>query len=245
MRALSKNIVYLLLAFYSSIAISKTGPSFNCTKAESKIDISICNDETLSFLDYVMADIYHYVKSHTKKKEELVNNQKEWIKYRNYYFYKEDVGDEEGLECSNTSYLPTCYSERIGKLIGFLDSKDELNEYLYKKYRKILGYGDIPKEKVAAFLYENQYRNAFNQITWAYPCTGYTETVLKYSPPILITEIHGSNTCGGSSAAFRTIVGYCEETSTFVEKMRLDVPVYSENIDYEESIGALQKIGCE
>lgn len=245
MGKLLKYLLSLSFLLNSHTVFAWYGPSFNCTKATRIIDKAICADERVSFLDQVMSDVYVYILSTENNDDEIIKTQREWIKYRDHYFSIGPLGDEEGEECSDISRLPECYSQRINKVYQFTHNEKDLNDYLSTKYRVVLGYSDIPEDKIERLLFENRFNTALNQITWAYDCVSDTEKVLKYSSPVLITEVYGSNACGGTSSAYRHIVKYCESTTGFTEVSRLDVAIYPEAVNYPKELDALNVIKCK
>lgn len=81
-------------------------PSFECRKAKSKIEISICGDEKLSNLDRDLSNAFQVAKTHAKDKS-LVSEQKRWVLKRNQTCLS-DMNLKKCLEIS--------YEERIKDL---------------------------------------------------------------------------------------------------------------------------------
>jgi uncharacterized protein YecT (DUF1311 family) len=214
----------ILFAVASGISLAgneqnTAGPSFNCDRATSKVEKEICFGASaeVRLMDLYMTDLYRHVLERSNDPDSVRERQRKWLYYRDNYYDREDIGDELGLECSYRR-LHDCYSRQIEQLWSELPTGtfEEVASAMYYKYRDILGLNKIPNSKVEAFLYERQARNAVLQIgEW---CNSYEERVVLYAEPVLVTEQHGSNTCGGTSHAYRNLRIYCESDSTFVEK---------------------------
>lgn len=70
--------------------------SFNCNKAKTKIEFTLCQSSELAYADRVLSQLYLQLK--TKQLDNIVTQQKEWIKDRN--------------TCSNSPNLTQCLSDK-------------------------------------------------------------------------------------------------------------------------------------
>jgi uncharacterized protein len=58
-------------------------PSFDCTKATSSVEITICSDPSLSALDVRMAQLYQRARRNPRvDRKALLASQREWWKFR-------------------------------------------------------------------------------------------------------------------------------------------------------------------
>lgn len=85
--------------------------SFDCGKASTNIEKTICNDRTLSEFDYAMAYHYRTVLALTsgKERQDTIERQRKWLKHRN---------GECGEVGSGNACLSKLYSARIKELEG-------------------------------------------------------------------------------------------------------------------------------
>jgi hypothetical protein len=81
--------------------------SFNCNKAKTKIEFAICQSSNLAYADIVLSKLYFQLK--TKLLNNIVNQQKEWIKDRD--------------TCSNSLDLTQCISDKYSNRILTLQQK--------------------------------------------------------------------------------------------------------------------------
>jgi len=100
--------------------------SFDCSKANSRVEHKICSSQTLSFLDDTMYYVYHYIKSKIKRTNpymvsQFIEQQKEWLK------------SSRNL-CETDDCLVQSYISRINKMIfHFINpapSPEDNNVYL-------------------------------------------------------------------------------------------------------------------
>jgi len=99
-------LTYQVLLFASS-------PSFNCRKASTIIEYTICGSETLSKLDSTMAQKYFELKRQFDgdKYRDLVSKQRSWLRERN--------------KCSNIQCLEILYIKQIAFLSSKFEEKEE------------------------------------------------------------------------------------------------------------------------
>ena len=111
--------------------------SFDCKKASTKIDKTICNDPNLSNLDSLLGDTYKELKVMIVKKELskkdvkslkslFINTQRKWLKNRNKSCKRYD-------EIELKSCLDDHYSQRIQKLKVFTTD----GSFVYRSYENI------------------------------------------------------------------------------------------------------------
>ena len=80
MEKLSK--IFTFLSFLLSVSFSA---SFDCSKAKLEVEKIICEFPSLSKLDEDMTKAYKYMLSisNETQKQELIEEQRKWLKYRN------------------------------------------------------------------------------------------------------------------------------------------------------------------
>lgn len=105
-----KKIIFILL-MVSGFSPFIYAASFDCGKASTNIEKTICNDRTLSELDYAMAYHYRSVLSlaSVKERQDAIKGQRKWLKYRN---------GECGKISNGNACLSKLYSARIKELEG-------------------------------------------------------------------------------------------------------------------------------
>lgn len=79
-----------------------TGPSFDCHKAQSFVEKSICSDEALAALDLRMSEAFKSVVSQSAPATSLRAEQREWIKVRD--------------ACTEIACIKASYESRLGVL---------------------------------------------------------------------------------------------------------------------------------
>jgi uncharacterized protein len=95
-------ILLLVLSIMAQVDISSAA-SFDCSKATSIVDRSICADPVVSGLDEDLAKVYSKARVDSNFSNELLENQRAWLRTRN------DCGN-------NSSCLVKSYRERIAQL---------------------------------------------------------------------------------------------------------------------------------
>ena len=103
------------------------GPSFDCDKAFTKVELAICGNESLALLDRNLSNVYTQLKKDLPqtKFQLLQNTQKAWVKNRDRL---------SALNKYKIKYLTSLYSDRISFLKSFNDKKSNLLVE-YKTYR--------------------------------------------------------------------------------------------------------------
>ncbi|MDR1037609.1 MAG: lysozyme inhibitor LprI family protein [Deltaproteobacteria bacterium] len=100
----------LYLAFPSALAAQ---PSFDCSKASSSVEITICNNSNLSRLDRQMSDLYNEARrSPYIDNKELLSVQRSWWRQRE-------------SQCGRSRRAVDCLEQM------YYDRINELNEMLY------------------------------------------------------------------------------------------------------------------
>jgi len=93
----------------SRLALAQTllpdGPSFDCSKARSRIDRSICADSSLAALDRRLAELFAIAQAQTLDPGELKKTQRKWLRGRD---------DCEAADC-----IAQSYQQRIETLATF------------------------------------------------------------------------------------------------------------------------------
>ena len=97
-------IKVIMLTFFV-VASSSYGASFDCSKAGTFIEISICDNDTLSKLDEELAKVYRKAKKSTNIKA-LKKEQRKWVK-------------QKRNSCQNVPCLTVRYRMRINALKNY------------------------------------------------------------------------------------------------------------------------------
>lgn len=105
-----------LIFMISVFILSLHSASFNCKKANTFIEHTICNDAELSKLDDILATTYKETMSRVSNKENLKNLQFTWLK-----------NDREA--CKNMQCLKEQYSKRIEFLNSYYDKQTFNNPF--------------------------------------------------------------------------------------------------------------------
>jgi uncharacterized protein len=102
-------IIAHLIPACAFTAIAQTGPSFDCHKAHSQVEQTICASPSLSSSDLQLADLYA-TKRQTLKTDEFVqvqNSQRDWMQARSSIC---------ATRSASESCLAKLYTARIGEL---------------------------------------------------------------------------------------------------------------------------------
>jgi uncharacterized protein len=106
------SVILIAVAISSGYALDAyaQGPSFNCSKASSSVEITICQDKDLSQMDQRLSDIYSLARKYNDHdqtlKEQITSSQKSWLKER----------DQCGVAQNAKMCLSDVYSHRIDEL---------------------------------------------------------------------------------------------------------------------------------
>lgn len=135
------------LLFASSLLVSpliSTAASFDCTKASTQIEKTICGNDSISRLDEVLASAYKAAKLSSADPDRLQADQKEWVRSRN--------------ACKNEECVKTSYETRLGQLQpGAKKEKDgELNKITAKSKYEQGKESFEKKDYVLAFTFFNE-----------------------------------------------------------------------------------------
>lgn len=225
-----KNVLLILFTFLfcaHSHASPKIGPSFNCEKASTKVEVEICSNPFLSFLDLYLSDIYKLaLEKDPENNEKLKSEQRKWLKNaRNNLCLQDDfswseLAKEHGIDSVSTTNLEKCYVLRAAEL-NLLPCDEEA---LCNKYKEILSKVSTIPELMStigssdADFFRN-YGNKFNLSNSLDPAEKYI--IDKYSESVIadlftkcysarpsiyyrddnffIAQHWGSTTCGGTS----------------------------------------------
>lgn len=99
----TQSLVIAGLLSLSCNAFTANNPSFDCAKASTFVEKSICSDSKLSELDILLMSSYKKAYSTTKDQESLKTEQKSWLKnVRN--------------TCQNNKCLEDAYNSRMSQL---------------------------------------------------------------------------------------------------------------------------------
>ena len=148
---MKKIIVISLLLFTSNLYSSeKIQPSFDCSKAKTRVEKLVCSDEVLSILDRDMQKAYDlmmgkydlaYMNEEAKEEikpylEKLKQSQIDWVKYRDKYCNTEK-DKEEFRRCVLNEYYYRIKSivPRYDRRTGFsINDKNSTNDLCYNYF---------------------------------------------------------------------------------------------------------------
>ncbi|MDR1314634.1 MAG: lysozyme inhibitor LprI family protein [Deltaproteobacteria bacterium] len=100
---------FIVFAFPNSLSAQ---PSFDCRKASSSVEITICNSRTLANLDSQMAALYEAARNASYiDSKELLASQRRWWRQRDSQCGR----SRRAVEC-----LEDMYNDRIGELNSML-----------------------------------------------------------------------------------------------------------------------------
>ena len=116
------------LALLLSVGVGSVGKaaSFDCNKATTETEITICSDPELSALDELMGQLWKDL----DPSDILVAEQKAWLKQR-------DEPQPEGSSETNPEYLYYKYLPRIAILMGQLNQRDVINIFENNDYWQV------------------------------------------------------------------------------------------------------------
>lgn len=179
-------------------------PSFNCEKAQTEIEKTICEDKDIALLDMYMSDLYQTILD-MGVNSEIRADQINWIKnVRNRSCIQgSKLGEKLNKQLSN------CYYDRIRELQGY----SAIGKNFQKKYFEIiLSQGEFtdpksisdPAEKYVA---EIHLQNAFNNMV--IDTNNISPKILYWDKKFLILHYYGSSYGGGSSIVYNNRVKLC------------------------------------
>lgn len=243
MKILSLIFLYFLFPLQSTAA-NNLGPSFNCQKASTKIELEICSSKLLSFLDLYLSDIYKLsLKKFPENVDNLKKSQRDWLKnHRDNSCLKGDFSwssyaDQYGIDAISTTNLEKCYVLRATE-IGQLPCYDP---ELCNKYKNILSkISKIPELMSSIgsdeenFLIE--YGRKFNSLENIDPaeryvldkyseyvledlfpkCFGVRPSIYYQNGNFFIIQYFGSTVCGGTSIISNQKANLCIKNNSVV-----------------------------
>ena len=111
------------VALLFSVGICSVGnaASFDCNKATTETEITICADRYLSALDELIASAYFEAKRSRNDKQSLIESQRAWILERDVILQNFSKADEEFLSAQDQLHeiLASRLSELLNELTGF------------------------------------------------------------------------------------------------------------------------------
>jgi len=222
------------LLFFSSLSIAYDfGPSFDCEKATTKAELTICSEPYgyVRALDLYLSDVYKLALKQ-KDPNRMRKSQRAWLNVRDECSSR----PLSTIEPYANNNFAECYVERINYFIN--EEKVVLTDDFYEKYRSLIGFkvwkeGATPADR---FLYAKNSMAAVEGIVYAGCFTG-SEHVLLYDSPVLISGSRGSNHCSGTSFPYRFETTYCEIETGFTKKSVRDC-VGGDLGEYIESVRA-------
>ncbi|MDA9940688.1 lysozyme inhibitor LprI family protein, partial [Planktomarina temperata] len=111
------------LALLFSVVVGSVGnaASFDCNKATTETEITICADPYLSALDELIASAYFEAKRSRNNKQSLIESQRAWILERDEILQNFSKNDEEFRSAQDQLHeiLASRLSELLNELTGF------------------------------------------------------------------------------------------------------------------------------
>lgn len=211
-------LVAALLFYFSQCVAYDFGPSFDCEKATTQAELTICSEpyRYVRVLDLFLSDVYKLALKQ-KNPNRIRKSQRDWLKVRD--------------ECSSRplSYIEPyannnfaeCYVERINYFLN--EEKVVLSDEFYEKYKGLIGFKVLGESATPAdqFLYAKISRAAVEGIVYA-GCFTEFEYVLLYDFPVLVSGSRGAHHCSGTSFPYRFETTYCETETGFIKKSMRD-----------------------
>lgn len=111
------------------IASSVQAASFDCTKAQSKVENLICRDADISKLDDELYAAYKTALKNEKQASEVQQSQRQWIKKRN--------------ECVDAQCLAASYRSRTGALNVAIGEKIKFSDIGKESYYLVMSKDDV------------------------------------------------------------------------------------------------------
>lgn len=238
----------LLLMFLLSMVPLSQAASFDCTKAVTNIDKTVCSNYELSQLDEKQSELFYSIKSMLNKQEfdSLLHEQRYWLKERNKYCdlngvsegcligsYKRRINTLEHhiyeLERYKSKDAPKTiqYAGKYGEFkIYPLDDKTILF-YFYKKYGHSSGVllGEVPIEDGVGFFELEKWGGCHWKMT-------FKEKSLK------IDTIDNKTSCGfgNNIYAHGNHIRYSKANPVFFRDQQEGLPVYFRDIAEQRAI---------
>lgn len=136
--------------------VDNFGPSFNCSKAATKIEKAICADKLTSDYDSVMNYLYQAIlrKLPSEEAVSLKQEQKNWLSKEREEAFREDKRLIESNYFEGQAWvsrLQIAYGDRIKHLLS--SYKNLLAEFLFGEFEKQTAENSIPKPLKYAFFY--------------------------------------------------------------------------------------------
>ncbi|MHB8624486.1 MAG: lysozyme inhibitor LprI family protein [Sulfuricaulis sp.] len=104
-----KRISWIILGWLTLLATAQAA-SFDCEKAVSTIEKTICGDDELSKLDEKLYTAYKNALQNDKHANSIRHSEEQWIKDRNH--------------CTDAACMKIAYEKRITELTSIADSRD-------------------------------------------------------------------------------------------------------------------------
>ncbi|WP_156956641.1 lysozyme inhibitor LprI family protein [Candidatus Odyssella acanthamoebae] len=141
MLTLRTTILFLSITLSSSFSNQQTFPSFDCARASTASEKTICSDDDLSQLDKLLAIIYRLALDNTPTAAQTKTTQIQWLKER--------PSDRENLIHS--------YEKRIQELLSDKTIFPHVINYLTEGDKNIKEKTDPLKAILATYLIDKQY----------------------------------------------------------------------------------------
>ncbi|GLQ30832.1 hypothetical protein [Litoribrevibacter albus] len=237
---------------YSELgAVNSIPPSFNCDLASTEIEKKICFSESshdLGELDFFLGELFKITLKHSPDSLIVRRTQREWLKYRNEYYNRYDIGDEDGFECSR-KYLTECYQWGISRLYYLIRQfPEEKQEAAYKEISEVeremlelWGVGDRKENQIDDFFYSLQKESLLSNI--GPDCTYATYNLIKVSMNAVIYRATYGRTCQGMghSAVLRLA---CSIEGQYQVINEVELNVGKDYLNYEKEILKLNLNSC-
>lgn len=204
-------LAFVALIFMCNSAFSfsqeigpNVSPSYDCEKASTETEISICENKYLSALDIVLA-IHYREALKGKSSQDVRFTQREWLRNRD----KCAKGKSFGFFYTA---LHTCYADRINELKA--DHELKLTPEIYKEIATKL-YLPLLEDSSSAgtkFVYYKNFNNFLYGLEESL-CGFIPEWIHSETSYMLVTRYFGSSVCGGMSYAARATVTYCKTSN--------------------------------
>lgn len=200
------------------------GPSFDCAKAESSIEKSICfgpDSKPLKKMDLYMSRLYEQLLKSNADVAMIKTEQRKWLKSRNT---DDNCKDE----------LVYCYDVRVSEMAKSLSKSSDNPGLAFSIYKDIFGIDTSHMNNAQKYLYIRNFKSEFSQLgAYTTQCSTHHVNIILYKSPLLVTKTTMTSACGGTSYAKISLNYYCEANSTFSKVSSTSIGLYDNREDNE------------
>lgn len=134
-------VIFVVAVLWQSAYSSENrlGPSFDCEKASTKVEKSICNDGGLSLSDRALNKLYKAKMAIPEIRDSVKKSQLEWLRTERAECENIGAGDSIGNDLSRVACLDSAYKERKEELYLFTAEPSNVLKYPPIKFKLMIG----------------------------------------------------------------------------------------------------------